>query len=119
MEITKPRYDLESRCLLFAKNTHTLVKSLPKSIGNIEYSKQLVRSSASVGANYIEANERLSKKDFLHRVRIAKKEARETRYWLRLLDPPHATINLRQDLINESTELMHILGSIIEKVKYN
>ncbi len=63
-----------------------LVKNLPKSLGNFEDAKQLVRASGSVGANYIEANESLSKKDFIHRIKICRKEAKESRYWLKLLD---------------------------------
>lgn len=70
----------------------------------------MVRSSGSIGANYLEANEAISKKDFLHRLRIAKKEARETIYWLRLLDAPDA-------LIKEASELMHILGAVLAKSK--
>jgi four helix bundle protein len=59
---------------------------LPKSIISIEDGSQLVRSSGSVGANYIEAQEALSKKDFAMRVKISRKEARESRYWLNLLE---------------------------------
>lgn len=56
------------------------------SVGNKEDSKQLIRSSGSVGANYIEANEALSKKDFRMRIKISRKEAKGSRYWLRLVD---------------------------------
>jgi len=63
-----PKYDLEERTYTFAKNVRMFVKSLPKSISNIDDSKQVTRSSGSVGANYIEANEALSKKDFLMRI---------------------------------------------------
>ena len=74
---TKP-YDLEERTLKFAKEVIAFVKIIPKSIANVEIIKQLVRSSGSVGANYIEANEALSKKDFALRVRICRKEAKES-----------------------------------------
>ncbi|HLX13466.1 MAG TPA: four helix bundle protein [Bacteroidota bacterium] len=60
-------------------------KKLPNNLSNLEYSKQVLRSSGSVGANYIEANESLSKKDFLLRIRICRKEVKESRYWLQLL----------------------------------
>ena len=79
-----------------------------------EIGKQLMRSCSSVGANYIEANESLSKKDFLMRIRICRKEAKESGYWLRLVEP--ATPNLRDErdsLLQESKELMKIFGSII------
>ncbi|RZJ56361.1 MAG: four helix bundle protein [Flavobacterium sp.] len=61
------------------------MKKLPRTIQTIEDGKQLVRSSGSVGANYIEANESLSKKDFCYRVKICRKEAKESIYWLTLL----------------------------------
>lgn len=84
-------YNLEERIYLFAKECRILVKSLPKTISNIEDGKQLVRSSGSTGANYIEANEKLGNKDFLMRAKIARKEAKESHYWLKLLsdmNPP-------------------------------
>jgi four helix bundle protein len=80
------RYDLEERTFQFARRVRAFVKRLPRTVCNVEDVKQVVRSSGSVGANYIEANESLSKKDFLHRIRISRKESKETRYWLRLLD---------------------------------
>src|SRR3989338_1719231 len=83
------KYDLEERTLAFAKRVRSLVKSMTKTVGNIEDGKQLVRSSGSMGANYIEANEYLSKKDFLMRIKICRKESKETRYWLILLDIPN------------------------------
>ncbi|MBS4001147.1 MAG: four helix bundle protein [Desulfobulbaceae bacterium] len=111
------KYDLEDRTLMFAKDVRSLVKLIKKSIGNIEDSKQLVRSSGSVGANYIEANEALGKKDFLMRIKISRKEAKETRYWLNLIDiESNETIyNERERLINEATELMNIFGAILRK----
>ena len=83
---------------------------MPYSISNSEDGKQLVRSSGSIGANYIEANESLSKKDFVMRVKISKKETKESKFWLRLL-------GAKDDLIKECTELMKIFGAIIEKSK--
>ncbi len=80
------RYDLEDRTLEFAKRVRSFVKRLPKTMGNIEDGKQLIRASGSVGANYIEANESLSKKDFIVRIKISRKESKESRYWLRLVD---------------------------------
>lgn len=109
-------YDLEKRTLNFAKSIRDLSKKIPKSPTNIEYLKQLVRSSGSVGANYIEANESLSKKDFLMRVRICKKEAKESCYWLNLIESDKDN-ELIQDLLDECTQLMKIFGAIIEKSK--
>lgn len=79
-------YDLEERTFQFAKSCAEFIKSLQHTLSTIEYSKQLLRSSASVGANYIEANEALSKKDFLMRVKISRKEAKESCFWLRLIN---------------------------------
>ncbi len=73
-------YDLEDRTLAFAKKIREFVKKLPKTIANIEDVGQLVRASGSVGSNYIEANESLGKKDFVMRIRICCKEAKESRY---------------------------------------
>lgn len=119
-KIQKPKnYDLEERTYLFAKNVRTFVKTLAKTIANIEDSKQLIRSSGSVAANYIEANEALSKKDFIHRVKISKKEAKETRLWLRLIETANRPELEKQrlNLIRETDELMKIFGSILEKSK--
>lgn len=111
------QYDLEERTLKFAKAVRIFVKTLPKNTGNFEDTKQLVRSSGSIGANYIEANESLSKKDFVMRIKIARKEAKETLFWLNLLDT-NQDKNLETEcfnLIKECRELMLILGSILRK----
>ena len=91
------------------------MKTLPKTIGNMEDARQLVRSSGSVGANYIEANESLSKKDFICRIKICRKEAKETRYWLRLVEAPDETGPERDALVQEAQELMNIFGAIVRK----
>ena len=78
------KYDLEERTYQFAKKIVLFSHKLPRTISNIEDGKQLIRSSGSVGANYIEANESLSKKDFVMRVKICRKEAKESIYWLSL-----------------------------------
>ncbi|MHC4963038.1 MAG: four helix bundle protein [Planctomycetota bacterium] len=112
-------YDLEERTFQFAKAVRIFVKTLPKTIANIEDGKQLVKASGSVGANYREANESLSKKDFLMRIKISRKEAKESAYWLRLI---HETNNLKnsndaQSLMQEAIELKKILSAILEKSK--
>ena len=109
-------YNLDERTLKFSRDIRSFVRHLPRTISNISDVKQLVRSSGSVGANYLEASESLSKKDFLLRIKISRKEAKESIYWLHLLD----TGNIEQDkrktsLIGECTELMKIFGSIITK----
>lgn len=107
------RFDLEDRTLRFAKEVRDFVARLPKNTGNQEDGKQLIRSSGSVGANYLEANQSLSKKDFLMRVKIAKKEARETIYWLELVQSRKADDEKRMSLLREATEIMNILGAIV------
>jgi four helix bundle protein len=79
--------------------------------------RQLVRSSGSVGANYIEANDALGKKDFLMHIKISRKEAKESRYWLRLLDTGDndSLEESRRSLIQEAGELMNIFGAIVRK----
>jgi four helix bundle protein len=80
------KYDLEDRTLEFAKRTISFINKLQKSLANVEIARQLVRSAGSVGANYIEANESLSKKDFLMRIKICRKEEKESCYWLKTSD---------------------------------
>jgi four helix bundle protein len=116
-EGNKKPYDLEERTFLFAQRVRAFIKLLPKTISNIEDGRQLVNASGSVGANYIEANESLSKKDFIMRAKICRKEAKESVYWLRLIDSGEKE-NLeaeRTELIQEAKELQHIFGSIVTK----
>lgn len=114
-------YDLEDRTLKFAKEVRQFIKQIPKTISNIEDAKQLNNASGSVGANYIEANEAISKKDFIHRIKICRKEVKESRYWLLLISVDNIEYleKERQHLVNEATELMKIFGSILEKCKEN
>jgi len=109
-------YDLEERTYVFARDCRLLVRDFSKTINNIEDGKQLVRSSGSIGANYIEANEKLGDKDFLMRMKIARKEAKESSYWLRLLwdmnDSHRKKIN---ELKDEALEIKKILSAIINK----
>jgi len=116
MKISK-QYDLEKRTFLFAKDVRAFVKRLKMTYANQEDGRQLIRSFGSVGANYIEANESFSKKDFLMRIKICRKEAKESKYWLNLVDL-QSTPDLeerRKDLRDEAGELTSIFGSIISK----
>ena len=113
---SKP-YDLGDRTFRFAKMVRGYVKNLPKTLGNIEDGKLLIKASGSVGANYIEAEEALSRKDFIMRIKISRKEAKESKYWLQLTESKEEQINEKQNLIKEATELTKIFGSIIEKSK--
>jgi four helix bundle protein len=86
-------------------------------VSNFEDGKQVIKSSGSVGANYIEANESLGNKDFLLHIKISRKEAKESHYWLRLLDldaKPEFEPE-RQALLQEADELTRIFGAIVRK----
>ncbi len=117
-EIQNPKlYDLEERTYQFAKRVVFFCKKLPRTISNIEYIKQVIRASGSVGANYIEANEAFSKKDFKMRIKICRKEAKESAYWLRLIMETNVQEFEKEGTIlrNESVELKKIFSAIIEK----
>lgn len=112
-----PRRDLEDRTFEFAQAIRGFVKTLSKTICNTEDVRQLVRASGSVAANWIEAGEALSKKDFLMRVKICRKEAKESRLFLRLIDTGLAKTSIarRNGLAAEARELTLIFSSIISK----
>ncbi len=109
-------YDLEERTFVFSKDIRIFLFDLRIISNQFEDMNQLVRSSGSIGANYIEANEALSKKDYYHRVKICRKETKETIYWLKLLlVNGHNLTVTRERLITEAIELMKIFGAIISK----
>jgi four helix bundle protein len=108
-------YDLEERTFQFAKASRSFNRSVPRTISNIEDIKQLIRASGSVGANYIEANEAIGKKDFVMKIKTCRREAKESSYWLRLLDLDTHSQSQRDHLISEATELMKIFGAIARK----
>lgn len=112
----QPR-DLVKRTFEFAVNVRRFVNLLPKSISNYEDARQLVRSSGSVAANYIEAQEGLSRKDFFYRIKVCRKEARESGLWLRLIDCSidENMCKDRERLAVESDELKRIFSSIAGK----
>ncbi len=120
METRNPkRYDLEGRTFEFAKRCRDFVNKLPKTTSNLVNGKQLIRSSGSVASNYVEANEALSKKDYFHRTKICRKEAKESRLWLRLCElKENKDLEKEcQELVQEAFELTRIFGSIIERNK--
>jgi four helix bundle protein len=112
-----PRRDLEDRTFQFAEAVRSFVKQLPRTISNSEDVRQLVRASGSVAANWIEADESLSKKDFLMRAKICRKEAKESRLFLRLIDAgvAKAIVEKREILATEARELTLIFSAIITK----
>jgi len=110
------RYDLEDRTLEFGKRIVHLVKALPRNTVNKNLGDQIIRSGTSLGANYREANETETKKDFLFRVRICRKESKETIYWLNLIVEANPELKVRiQPLLQETTELVKIFATILKK----
>ena len=112
-QVPKKEFDLESRTLKFAAECITLSKLIMKDPINVQISTQLVRSSSSVGANYREANEAMTKKEFYYRIGIARRESKESKYWLELL--LHANSSLIKEtrsLIDEALQLTKIFSSI-------
>jgi len=109
-------YDLEERTYLFAKEVREFLRNIDRSIYSDNDLRQVIRSSGSVGANYIEANENLGKKDALLHLRIARKEAKESNYWLKLINEfEHSEVI--GALQQEAQELMKILSSTIQKLE--
>ena len=110
------KFDLEDRTTEFAKGVIRICKDLPKNSMNDRLIGQVVGAAGSVGANYREANDSLGKKDFIQRLKISRREAKESIHWLELL--LEANLNKEPEitpLINEATELKNILSSIITK----
>ncbi len=108
-------YNLEERTFQFARTSRIFAKRLPRTVTNSEDVKQLIRASGSIGANYIEANECIGKKDFVMKIKICRREAKESAYWLRLLDCDDSLEQERSELTSEALELMKIFGSIARK----
>jgi four helix bundle protein len=110
------KYDLEERTEKFAKDVRAYCKKIKITIINADDIKQVLRSRGSMGANYIEANEKLSQKDFVNRIKICRKESKETRYWFNVMDMEQADLFKERDrLFQEATELMKIFAAILRK----
>ena len=111
------QFDLEDRTYGFAKRCRDYSKMILKTQANVEYSRQLIRASGSTAANYIEANEAISDKDFIFRIRICRKEVKESRLWLKLTEPGKEKKVQEEQiyLVGEATELLKIFTSIINK----
>jgi four helix bundle protein len=110
------QYDLEERTFEFARRCRAFVRTVPRTVTTVGDAKQLVNASGSVAANYIEANEALSRKDFRMRIKICRKEAKESGLWLRLLGAaPGVDLVEQATLFQESGELTSIFGAILQK----
>ncbi len=115
----KRTYDLEERTFRFARRVRLFIKKLPNTTANIEDGKQVIKASGSVGANYIEANESLSKKDFVYRIKVCLKESKESAYFLRLIKETNSRKFEEEagELFSEAVELKKIFSSIVEMSK--
>jgi four helix bundle protein len=109
--------DLVERTYQFAKAVRRFINELPRVLSNYEDSRQVVRSSGSVAANYLEAQEALSRKDFFYRIKLCRKEARESGLWLRLVELGVADDleSKRSSLVGEAEELKKIFSSIAQQ----
>ena len=112
-------FDIKERTFEFGVRIVRLVNTLPRTIAGGKVAGQLVKSGTSIGANVEEADGAESKRDFVHKMSIARKEARETRYWLRIVRATELSKNAQEIsyLLQESDELVRILSAIIKSAK--
>ena len=112
------KYDLEERTEKFSLRVRDFCVSIKRDIINLEYIKQVVRSAGSIGANYIEANDNLGVNDLKMRIRICRKESKESRYWLRhILTYENESFEQEKLLLQkEAEELMLIFAAILRKL---
>lgn len=109
-------FDLEKRTTEFDKDIVGICRRMPKDSINNRITGQLVGSAGSIGANYREANDSLGEKDFVHRLRIARKESKEAIHWLELLAEANPSERHKIDVhIKEADEIKRILSTIISK----
>ena len=110
------KYDLEDRTLRFSRVVLALLKEIIETKATQDLVRQLARSATSVGANYLEANDSLGLRDFNMKIKIARREAKEARYWLELLDCPEHLNGARIRLSDEANQLVRILSAIAQKL---
>jgi four helix bundle protein len=111
----KREFDLRERLFKYAGRIIEIVKLLPRSPECDVIRKQLMAAGTSVGANYEEADGAVTKRDFVNKIAIVRKEANETRYWLRLISGPYIEPELIKADITETTEIIKIFSAILTK----
>ena len=111
------KFDIQERTFKFAVRVVKLLNRLPRTTAGFEIGKQVVRSAMSIGSNVEEADAAESKQDFIHKMSIAHKETRETRYWLRIIRAALLDDDELRALIQESDELVRILYTIVENAR--
>lgn len=120
IDCTQKKYDLEERTALFGENVVRFSKKIPKNVTTLPIINQLIKSGTSIGANYCEADDAESKMDFKHKIGICKKEARETKFWFRMVAT--AVPELKEEariLWQEAKEIHLIFNAINHKIKKN
>jgi four helix bundle protein len=118
IKASKTQYDLEDRTVQFSKEVIDLTKKIPKHTVTLPLIDQFLRSATSIGANYCEANGAASKKDFRNKIIICRKEARETKYWLRLLAQADEKFKEEYRMLwKEAQELTLIFSKIVLRTK--
>jgi len=114
------KYDLEERTAKLGESIIDFAKNLTKNVINIPLISQIIRSGTSIGANYMEADAAESKKDFNHKIAICKKEAKETRHWLRMIVKANPEQQKEARILwKETQELVLIFSAIIRSSKSN
>jgi four helix bundle protein len=113
----QPPFEIRKRTFLFAVCAVRSVKRFPRTLDAAEIGRQLLRAATSVGANVEEAHGAESQRDFIHKMGIACKEARETRYWLQLVKAAILDDDEIGGLLQESDELVRILSAIVTKAR--
>lgn len=111
------KYDLRERLFAFAKRIVDIVKLLPRTPECDVIRKQLMAAGTSIGANYEEADGAVSKKDFVNKMAISRKEANETKYWLSIVSGSFLKPEVVKADIQEAGEIVRILSSIINKAR--
>jgi len=110
-------YDIRERVFRFAQGVLEIAEKLPQNRVCDVLRTQLVKSGTSIGANVEEADGTVTKRDFINKIVIARKEAKETKYWLRLIAGKYIKTELLEGDIKEVQEIINILSAIINKTK--
>jgi four helix bundle protein len=110
------KYDLEERTALFGETVIAFAKKVPRNVVTLPLINQFVRAGTSVGANYCEADDAVSRKEFRCKIGTCKKEARETKYWLRMIAAAEESMKVEARLLwQEAKELHLIFAAILRK----
>ncbi|MEI8349013.1 MAG: four helix bundle protein [Candidatus Omnitrophota bacterium] len=118
IQANNSKYDLRERTAKFGENVINFAKRIPESTINRPLISQLVRAATSVGANYCEADDATTKKDFLYRIAVCRKESKESKHWLRMVTMAIPALKDEANLLsNEAQELNLIFSAIINKGK--